>query len=248
MDLEICIDGPASARAAQAGGADRVELCANLAEGGVTPSLGMIRAVRAVFSRGLMVLIRPRAGDFLYDADELAAMRDDIRTARDLGADGIVIGSLNPDGTVDRDACAGLIEAAGPLEITFHRAFDLSRDLPESLETIAGLGLRRILTSGGAPDAPSGLAALARLVEQAGPRLSIMPGGGVTSQNIGEIVRATGGRSAHPRARSSRVSPMRFRNEACHLGDHTRGREYEIRRADVALVRAAREALDTALS
>lgn len=248
MDLEICIDGPASARAAQAGGADRVELCANLAEGGVTPSLGMIRAVRAAFDRGLMVLIRPRGGDFLYDADELAAMREDIRIARELGADGIVIGCLTPDGTVDRDACARLIEAAGPLEITFHRAFDLSRDLPESLETIAGLGIRRILTSGGAPDAPAGLAVLARLVEQAGPRLSIMPGGGVTPGNIAAIVGATGVHEVHLSARATAPSPMRFRNDSCAMGEFTRGREYEIRRADAALVRAAREALHRVVS
>jgi copper homeostasis protein len=248
MKLELCIDGPTSARVAEAGGADRVELCDNLAVGGTTPSLGMIRAVRAVFSRGLMVLIRPRGGDFVYDEDEFAAMLDDIRAARECGADGVVIGCLQPDGTVDRDACSRLIEATGPLEITFHRAFDMSRDLSESLETIASLGIRRILTSGGAPDVPSGLAALSRLTQQAGQRLSVMPGGGVTPHNVREIVRATGAREIHLSARSSRVSPMRFRNENCHMGDQTRGHEYEIRSADPIQVRAARAALDAALS
>ena len=247
MPLEICIDSPASARAAHQGGADRVELCDNLPDGGTTPSIGMIESVRAAFPGRLMVIIRPRGGDFLFDADETDAMLRDIRHARAAGADGVVIGCLRADGTVDRDACARLIEAAGPLDVTFHRAFDMSRDLPEALEAVAALGIRRILTSGGAPDVPAGLATITRLVQQAGDRLSIMPGGGVTPANLGDIVRATGVRDIHLSARSARPSPMRHRNETCFMGDYTRGREYEIKTADPAKVRAAREALDAAL-
>ena len=246
MSLEICIDSPASARAAALGGADRVELCDNLPDGGTTPSLGMIRAVRAAFPRKLMVIIRPRGGDFLFDADETAAMLHDVRAARDAGADGVVIGCLRADGAVDREACARLVEAAGPLDLTFHRAVDLSRDLPEALEAVAALGIRRILTSGGAPDVPAGLDAITRLVRLAGDRVSLMPGGGVTPANIGSIVRAAGVREVHLSARSARPSAMRFRNESCFMGDYTRGREYEIKTADPDKVRAARAALDAA--
>ncbi len=244
--LEICIDSPASARAAAAGGADRVELCANLPDGGTTPSLGMIRAARRAFPGALMVIVRPRGGDFLYHPDELAAMLDDIRAARDAGADGVVFGCLTTEGAVDRDACARLLDAAGPLDSTFHRAFDMSRDLHEALDAIAALGIRRILTSGAAPDAPAGAATIAALVQQAAGRLSVMPGGGITPDNLADLVRATGAHEVHLSARSPTESPMRFRNHRCFMGEFTRGREYQLKAADPAKVRAARLALDAA--
>ena len=167
------------------------------------------------------------------------------RAAEAGGADGVVLGCLTPDGTVDRDACLRLLEAAGPLDVTFHRAFDLSRDLFESLEAIASLGIRRLLTSGGAPDALAGAATLSRLVDRAGSRLSIMPGGGITPRNLAEIVRTSGACEVHLSARSTRLSPMRFRHESCALSEATQGREYELRIADPLLVRAARTALDS---
>jgi copper homeostasis protein len=245
-NLEICIDCPASARAAGEGGADRVELCANLPDGGTTPSLGTIRAVRRVFGGGLMVIIRPRGGDFLFDPDEIAEMLDDIQAARDAGADGVVIGCLTAEGAVDTELCARLVEAAGPLDITFHRAFDMSRDLDEALDAIASLGIARILTSGGAPDVPGGIGRLAALVKRASGRVSIMPGGGVVPENVGEIVRATGVREIHLSARSECESAMQFRNEACSMGAFTAGREYKLKTADPEKVRAARQALDAA--
>ena len=141
--LEICIDGMASARAALAGGADRVELCANLPEGGTTPSAGMIRAVRSAFPGGLMVIIRPRGYDFLYSEDELEVMLHDVCVARELGADGVVIGCLTAEGCVDAARCQRLLDAAGSMDVTFHRAFDMTRDLGEALEDILALEIGR---------------------------------------------------------------------------------------------------------
>ena len=243
--LEICIDSVASARAAALGRADRVELCDNLPDGGTTPSLGMMEAVRTAFSGKMMVIIRPRGGDFLFDADEVRAMLRDIQVARESGADGVVIGVLKADGTVDTETCKRLIEAAGTLDITFHRAFDMTRDLREALETLVGLDIRRVLTSGGAPDVPSGMKTISHLVQQAGGHISIMPGGGITPENIGEVVRSTGVYEAHLSARSTRNSGMIFRNETCYMGAFTQGREYEIKTADPEKIRLARQALDS---
>ncbi len=241
--LEICIDGVASALAASKGGADRVELCANLPEGGTTPSAGMIRAVRRVFSGGLMVIIRPRGYDFLYSAEEMDAMLEDVLVAREFGADGVVIGCLKADGTVDEERCARLIEAAGPLDVTFHRAFDMTRDLGEALETICSLGVKRILTSGGKPDVPAGAVAIADLVKQSAGRVSLMPGGGVTPENLAEIVRATGVREIHLSARHRVNGGMTFRNEGCFMGTFSKDDEYSWREASEDLIRQAKSAL-----
>lgn len=245
--LEICIDGVSSARAAATGGADRVELCANLPEGGTTPSAGMIRSVRAAFSGGLMVIIRPRGYDFLYSGDEMEVMLHDIRTARDLGADGVAIGCLTADGRVDKERCACLIEAAGPLDITFHRAFDMTLDLSEALEDIIGLGIRRVLSSGGKPDVLSGAGILAGLVKQAAGRISIMSGGGVTEDNIAEIVRATGVAEAHLSARDTVRGGMIFRNPDCSMGTFSKPNEYEWREASAEKVRLAKQRMTEAL-
>ena len=245
--LEICIDGVASAKAAAAGGADRVELCANLPEGGTTPSAGMIRSVRAAFSGGLMVIIRPRGYDFLYSGDEMEVMLHDIRAARDLGADGVVIGCLTAEGRVDKERCARLIEAAGPLDITFHRAFDMTRDLSEALEDIIALGIRRVLSSGGKPDVPSGAGNLAGLVKQAAGRISIMPGGGVTEDNIAEIVKATGAREAHLSARDTVRGGMTFRNPHCSMGTFSKPNEYEWREASAEKISLAKQRMTEAL-
>lgn len=241
--LEICIDGVASAIAASNGGADRVELCANLPEGGTTPSAGMIRAVRRAFPRGLMVIIRPRGYDFLYSEEEVAAMLEDIRIARNLGADGVVIGCLRSDGTIDVERCARLIEEAGPLDVTFHRAFDMSRDLGEALEAIDSLGVRRILTSGGKPEVPSGLETISRLVVQSAGRVSLMPGGGVTPENLAEIVRGTGVREIHLSARHQVNGGMTFRNHGCFMGSFSKDDEYSWREASEDLVRQAKAAM-----
>ncbi len=245
--LEICIDGVASALAAAKGGADRVELCANLPEGGTTPSAGMIRAVRRAFSGVLMVIIRPRGYDFLYSEEEMEAMLEDVRIARDLGADGVVIGCLKADGTVDEDRCARLIEAAGPLDLTFHRAFDMTRDLGKALETIHALGVKRILTSGGKADVPAGAAVIADLVKQSAGRVSLMPGGGVTPENLAQIVRATGVREIHLSARHRVNGGMTYRNAGCFMGTFSKDDEYAWRVSSEDLIRQAKDALLSAI-
>jgi copper homeostasis protein len=146
--FEVCLDSAESAIAAEQGGAHRVELCGNLVEGGTTPSAGMIAATRAAISIGLMVMIRPRGGDFHSSKLEREAMRHDVRVAKDLGADGVVFGLLDPNGTIDLKATAELVEIARPLQVTFHRAFDVTRDPTEALETLIDLGVDRVLTSG----------------------------------------------------------------------------------------------------
>jgi copper homeostasis protein len=241
--LEICIDSVASARAAAAGGAGRVELCTGLPEGGLTPSAGLLRAVRAVFPGKLMVLIRPRGGDFLYSDEETDLMQQDIETARSLGADGIVIGCLNPDGTVDKTRCRSLLEAATPLDVTFHRAFDMTRDLAEALDDILSMRIRRILTSGGCPTAHEGAGVIRRLVAQAGDHLTLMPGGGITPENIGEILRATGAYEIHLGARRTVESAMTFRNPSCFMGPFSRDAEYARRETHADDVRRCQEQL-----
>ena len=246
--IEICIDSVASARAALGGGADRVELCANLPEGGTTPSAGMIRAVRAAFPGGLMVIIRPRGYDFLYSEDELEVMLNDVRVARELGADGVVIGCLTADGRVDAERCQRLLDETGPMDITFHRAFDMTRDLGEALEDVVALGIKRILTSGGQADVATGIATIAKLVRQSAGRASIMPGGGVTAENLAEIVSATGVREIHLSARAAVQSGMIYRNDHCSMGNYSKDHEYEWREASAEKVRMAKAALISSLA
>jgi copper homeostasis protein len=242
--LEICIDGTASAQAAAEGGADRVELCANLPEGGTTPSAGMIRAARALFKGGLMVLIRPRGYDFLYSEEEMRTMVHDIQIARELGANGVVIGCLTPEGRIDLGKCERLLAAAGPLDVTFHRAFDMSQNLAQALEEIVGLGIKRILTSGGQADVMSGSTRLKELVRLAGARAAIMPGGGVTEENLAQLVCETGAREIHLSARGPVKSGMLYRNEHCGMGAYSKDHEYEWRSASVEKIRLAKRALE----
>jgi copper homeostasis protein len=200
-----------STLAAQAGGAGRVELCANLVEGGTTPSAGTIALARERLGIPLFVIVRPRGGDFLHDADEVEAMRRDVAAARGLGADGVVIGALTPDGRIDDEATRLLVEAARPMRVTFHRAFDAARDPAEALEALVALGVDRVLTSGGAASALEGAAALGTLVRQAAGRLTILAGGGLTAATVGRVVAASGVREVHVRAVERVESPMRFR-------------------------------------
>lgn len=216
--FEICANSVASCLAAQEGGAHRVELCAGIPEGGTTPSYGMIRSARESISIGLNVIIRPRGGDFLYSEEELREMVYDIRTARNLGADGLVFGCLTPDGDVDMEAMKPLMEAAGDTPVTFHRAFDHSADPFKALEDTISLGCARILTSGCKPTALEGATLLAGLVEKAGDRIIIMPGCGVREDNIAEIARATGAREFHFSAREPVESGMIFRNPEVVMG------------------------------
>ena len=170
-------------------------------------------------------------------------MLHDIRLARELGADGVVIGCLTADGSIDLDRCGRLREAAGTLDITFHRAFDMARDLAQALEDVHSLGIRRILTSGGQPDVPAGVQVIEDLVRRATGRVSIMPGGGVTDQNLAAIVRQTGVREIHLSARDSVQSSMKHHNQHCSMGAYSKDHEYEWREATVDKVRRAKTAL-----
>ena len=199
--LEVCIDSVEGVIAARDGGADRVELCDNLVEGGTTPSAGTIEVARAQEGIGIMVMIRPRGGDFLYSDLEFGVMKQDIEVAKSLGADGVVLGLLNSDGTVDDGRVAELIAVARPMEVTFHRAFDMTRDLHEALESLTELGVDRILTSGGRATAPEGTPLIAELVRRAAKSgleaPVIMPGCGIREHNIRELLTRTGAREVH---------------------------------------------------
>jgi copper homeostasis protein len=197
--VEACVDSVASSLAAERGGARRLELCDALFDGGTTPSAGMIAASKAAVSIPVFVMIRSRGGGFVYSDAERDVMRRDVVVARELDADGVVIGGLRPDGTVDIALVRFLVEAAHELPVTFHRAFDFTPDLEASLESLADAGVQRILTSGGASTAADGATALADLVRQAGSRLIVMAGGGVREENVRSLVSVSGVREVHVR-------------------------------------------------
>lgn len=211
MILEIAANSVASALAAQEGGAGRVELCTALELGGLTPSHAQIALARERLRIPLYVLIRPRAGDFLYGELECETMLRDIETCASLGCDGVVLGMLDAEGRVDTARCRPLIVAAGKLGVTFHRAFDLSRDPAQALEDIVTLGCERILTSGMQGSAADGNALIRELVEQAGDRIVVMPGAGITAQNIAALATATGAHEFHASAKHQLPSGMHHR-------------------------------------
>jgi copper homeostasis protein len=245
VQLEVCVDSVAAAVAAAAGGADRVELCSGLAVGGLTPSDGLVRLVRRRVELPVHVLLRPRDGDFCYDDEELATLRADLERLTQLGVDGVVLGVLEPRGTVDREATARLIAAARPLSITFHRAMDVTRDPHEALEALLGLGVDRVLTSGQEATALAGAAVIAALVEQAGDRLAVMAGAGVNATTAAELVQQTGVSEVHASCRHAWSSPMTWRNPRCHMGTPDGPDEYQRTGTEVARVQALRAALQT---
>ena len=214
MELEVIAFDVASCRIAEQRGADRIELCANPHEGGTTPSYGTIEVARASASIQLFPIIRPRGGDFCFTDGEFEAMVADVRQCAQLGCDGVVIGMLRADGTVDVERCTELVRAAGAMQVTFHRAFDRLRDPMAALEDVITLGCRRILTSGLQPDVDQGRDMLHALVAAAGNRITIMPGSGVRSTNISELARFTGARAFHSSARTTVPSSMAYTNAA----------------------------------
>lgn len=223
--IEACVDSIESAAAAAQGGAARLELCASLVEGGTTPSAGAIAAARELGAL-LHVMIRPRGGDFCYTAREFETMRRDIHEAQRLGADGVVFGILTPEGTIDATRTRGLMETARPLSVTVHRAFDVTRDPDEALDTLIHLGADRVLTSGQQPTVPAGLTLIAALVRRAAGRIGILPGGGITAANVAHVVEATGVREVHVHAARPFASPMRFRNPRVVMGGSYTPDEY----------------------
>ena len=210
--LEICAFNLASAIVAQGAGADRIELCASPSEGGVTPSPGTIRSAREHLRVALYPIIRPRGGDFLYSDEEFRVMLRDIDYCKQMGCNGVVIGMLNADGSVDQARCARLVEAAYPLGVTFHRAFDWAANPFEALETIIQMGCERILTSGQRSTAEEGAALIDQLVREADDRIVIMPGSGVNSANIVLLAEKTGASEFHTSARLRLASAMEYVN------------------------------------
>jgi copper homeostasis protein len=219
MEIEVCIDSVESAIAAERGGARRVELCADLLEGGITPGAGMIASVRRNIGIDLYVMIRPRGGDFCFTGPEFEVMQEEIAQVRKLGADGVVLGVLDEQGQVDVERTRKLVELAAPLPVTFHRAIDVTPDHAAALDDVVATGARRILTSGGAPDAMRGMAEIASMVENAKGRIAIMAGCGVSAENIVALARGTGANEFHSSARTAFSSPMRFRKEAVAMGE-----------------------------
>jgi copper homeostasis protein len=200
MKLEICIDRLESALAAKAGGADRIEVCGALSTGGITPSIGLIEQCLAIGAIDVMVMIRPHAGSFCYEAADVQTMLGDIRRAKHLGVQGVVFGALLGDGQVDRELCRRLCDEARPLSITFHRAFDLTPDPQAALECLMELGVDRVLTSGQAAAALQGAALIRAFVQQAGAIISVMAGAGIRPENVAGLIRETGVLEVHASA------------------------------------------------
>jgi copper homeostasis protein len=214
MKLEIIGFNIESCVAAQETGANRIELCAGPGEGGTTPSYAFIKSARAKLQIDLYAMIRPRGGDFLYSDEDFEIMRKDVAICKELGCNGIVTGILTKDGKVDKKRCAALIELAYPLEATFHRAFDRVSDSFNALEDIIGLGFERILTSGLKPKAIDGTELLSQLIKQCDERIIIMPGSGITSENIITIAEITAAIELHSSGSTSKQSEMGFQNNA----------------------------------
>lgn len=206
LRYEVCVESADGVRAALAAGADRVELCADLAVGGLTPSAGFVEWAVSVAHAGGMavhVLIRPRGGGFVYSADEERVMTRDIRVAEEAGADGVVIGALTPSGAVDVPLVARQIAVARPLSVTFHRAFDEAADLAAAFSDVLELGADRLLTSGGAPTALEGADMIKSLTARSDGRIAIMAGSGVTEATAAQVVHRAGVRELHFSARAS---------------------------------------------
>jgi copper homeostasis protein len=236
--IEICVEGIDGLLAAQAAGADRVELCASLIEGGITPSLGTVRAALDQASVPFHVMVRPRGGDFLYSDTEHASMLADVSALRDLGVPGVVFGCLNADGTIDEARMSELTQAAGALNVTCHRAFDMTRDPAEALEALIRCKVGRVLTSGQRDTAIEGLPLLADLVRQAGDRIVILGCGGLDLHNIAEVRSKTGLSEMHFAALKEVPSAMDYRNPRVGMGGSDLDREYRNTLTDTPLVAA----------
>jgi copper homeostasis protein len=238
MELEVCVDSVASAIASACGGADRIELCSALSEGGITPSTGLINAVRMAVSIGVYVMIRPRGGDFVYSNLEFEVMKQDILTAKEIGADGVVFGILTPDGEVDSARTQILVDLARPLKVTFHRAFDVCTDLDRGLEAVIASGADRLLTSGGVTDALKGNEPIARIHQRAGSRIRIMAVGGIRASTVRNFALQTGVREVHTSMNTSSQSAEH--NGHAELGARQFGSNpFVVKEQDVRMFKSA---------
>lgn len=236
--IELCVEGIDGFLAAQDAGADRVELCASLVEGGLTPSLATIRAAVKAAKIPVHVIIRPRGGDFLYSETEFETMVEDIAALRGEGVSGVVIGCLTPDGRIDEARTKRLVEAARPMSVTCHRAFDMTADAGEALEALICCGVDRVLTSGQRDTALEGLAILKAANEQAAGRIVIMGCGALDADNIRAVRDGAGLAELHFAALKTVPSGMAFRNPHVGMGGTQKDREYEVTLTDRDAVRA----------
>jgi copper homeostasis protein len=241
MTIEIVVYNIESALRAQEGGADRIELCDNPAEGGTTPSFGTIEAVRQNVNMDVYVMIRPRGGDFHYSNYEFHCMKRDIDQCQKISVDGVVFGILNADGTLDKKRCKELIDRARPLKVTCHRAFDMTSDPFQTLEDCIEVGFHRILTAGHQTTALKGVDLIAQLITKANGRIAIMPGSGVNENTVEELVRTTKATEIHFSATAFRDSVMQYRNQAIAGMGSDEGAEFKYRTVDPERVRAMRK-------
>lgn len=241
--VEACINSPFSAIEAEKGGALRVELCDNLYEGGTTPSTGSVIFTKKNIGIDLYVMIRPRGGDFIYSELEIEIMLQDIAFCKQIGVDGVVIGALTPEGNIDVVTTKRLTKAAFPMDVTFHRAFDMVADPYEALEDIILCGCNRILTSGLQNKALEGKDMISTLVSQAGDRIIIVAGSGINDQNAASLVQYTGVKEIHTSSKSSYQSKMLFRNPNIFLGGIAQISEYENNYTDALKIKAIVESV-----
>ena len=231
--MEVCVDSVESAINAERGGASRLELCSSLSEGGLTPSLGLLRVVKQEVSIPIFVMIRPRGGDFAYSEQEFEVMKEDLKLMReDTNVEGFVFGILTSEGHVDEKRCRELMELGHPLPATFHRAFDMTRDPFRALETIINLKMERILTSGQENSALEGLPLIQKLVEKARGRVTIVPGGGIHERNLERIIAGSGCVEFHCSASRSVSSVMRYCNHGVSMGAKYGPLEFTVKVAD----------------
>lgn len=240
--LECCVDSVESALAAKEGGADRLELCSNLIIGGTSPSLALFRQIREHTDIRIHVLLRPRFGDFLYTGHELSIIEKEIRMFREAGAEGIVIGCLKSDGSLDCDAMSRLIDHAGQMSITLHRAFDMCKEPLHALEEAKSLGIHTILTSGCQPSCLEGIDLLGQLSECADGKISIMAGAGINSNAVQTLLEKTSITAFHMSGKKIRESQMQFRNPTVSMGIPGMS-EYEIWETDSAEIASVRKLL-----
>lgn len=234
MELEICVDSVESAIAAARGGAQRIELCSGLAEGGITPSAGLIRTVRDAVAVDVFVMIRPRGGDFVYTEREFQVMREDLLTAGSMGVDGVALGILTPQCEVDIEHTRSLVQLARPMQVTFHRAFDFAADMERALEDVIACGADRVLTSGGAESAARGAVRISQLQRQAGGRIRIMAGGAIRESNVRALLQRTGVREVHTSMKSAELNAGHDADPLAAIGARCSGRSVsQVREEDV---------------
>ena len=241
--LEVCVDSLESALAAQEGGADRIELCTNLYEGGTTPSVAVIELARKYLDLKIHVMIRPRGGDFLYSRLEFEIMKREIEVAKKLKADGVVFGILNEDGTVDISRTKELVKLAKPMTVAFHRAYDMTRDPYQALEDVIQCGVDILLTSGMMNEAPTGAWLITTLIERAKDRIIIMPGAGINKDNIKDMINITGAKEYHLTGASVVKSAMKYRNPKVFMGGIPEIPEYERLVTDVNRIKSITSSL-----